>query len=106
MNVSIDRDPVSAGDDLDPHNQTITVPEGSSTLETLLTVLRTGYLPKVGGGPVAWIIEVDGEPVGAVASSDSKPELVTDADGPFHGSRIFFRYETGADVEQVLRRIR
>ena len=110
--VSIDRDSVHAGDDLESHVMSITLAP-SATLRTLIDVIQEmDYLPPISGGKATWVVYSSGKPLGVLAQQWSEPKLTM----PDHSvvdqyfaniePRLLFRYWCQADPDQVFSAIK
>ncbi|MFC4334362.1 hypothetical protein [Salininema proteolyticum] len=89
--VVVDRDSVSAGDDIDPHRTEVRLPEGATVEEALRAVLEPPFhLARVKEGHTSWAVEVDGSFVASLEGAVIR--FAVDPDEPFRGREVFFRY--------------
>lgn len=105
--VSIDRDSVHAGDDLESHAMSITL-DPSATLRTLIAVIQDmDYLPRISGGKATWVVYSSGKPLGVFAQQWSEPNLTVTPESivdQHFGNiepRLLFRYWCQADPDEV-----
>ena len=57
LTIRIDRDSVHAGDDLEPHMQSIAAGPGLSLGDLLQQIRSGGYLPGIAGGQAPWLVK-------------------------------------------------
>jgi len=100
--VTVTRDSVCAGDDVDaPHRQRIWVSETTDP-ETLLQTVLTGYpLPCIAGGKATWVCKVDGTPIGVVAQQWSRP-VVHARQTALGITTVHFTYHAQKEPERFL----
>lgn len=105
--VSIDRDSVHAGDDVESHATSITL-DPSATLRTLIEVIQDmDYLPRISGGKATWVVYSSGKPLGVFAQQWPEPKLTVPPESivdQHFGNiepRLLFRYWCQADPDEV-----
>lgn len=80
MRITLNRDSVCAGDDMEVHKTSIDL-EASATLDTLIEKLQgVAYLANVSGGEATWIICASGKPIGVAAQQWSHAKLTVPGD--------------------------
>jgi len=109
--ISIDRDSVHAGDDLESHGTSIKL-DPTLTLRTLCEAIQgMGYLPAISGGKATWIICLSGKDVGVLAQQWPEPKLTIPAESIlsqyFADSEpsLLFNYWCQADPDHVFSQI-
>jgi hypothetical protein len=80
MQLVLSRASVGAGDDLDSHDERVTIEDGLSLEAIIEHVLDSHYLPSIAGGRATWsvwtkLFERD-SPVAVVAQEWQKPNLL------------------------------
>jgi hypothetical protein len=108
MNVYLSRESVCAGDDVDaPHSETISFPDGTSVLDVLTQVARSGYLASIVGGEATWSA-VSNVPLAVIAQQWSKPKPLpallyssADLDVKDNTLRIHFNYHAQENPDKV-----
>jgi hypothetical protein len=115
LTIRIDRDSVHAGDDLEPHTQTVAAGPDLS-LGVLLQQIRSGgYLPGIVGGQATWIVRSSADssrPIGVLAQQWPQVELLVPADVSVRehfgesAPSLYFSYWCQASPRLVLEAIR
>lgn len=106
--LSIERDSVCAGDDVDaPHEARIAVRKESSLAAVLRVIQKRSYLAGIAGGRATWIVESD-RPLAVMAQQWTSPRFLIDpatriADCMKRDSTqgLFFRYWCQVDLRLV-----
>lgn len=110
VTVSIDRDSVHAGDDIDSHAVALSVPSSTTIGEFLRLVRDNGFLPSIAGGEATWLVEqADSQPACvAVLAQQWQDARITLPAGttvaalsPAGAPRLHFRYWCQADPDVV-----
>lgn len=76
MRITLDRESVASGDDVDFHETTIEMQDDSTIGDLLARVRAMRYVPSIWGGMATWIVRVGdyrGKPIGVVAQQWDKP---------------------------------
>jgi hypothetical protein len=110
LSVSIDRDSVHAGDDVESHALTL-IADADETLAGFIARLRARrYFPGISGGEATWIVESSGHgsrPIGVLAQQWPEPKWLVQRElalkSHFEGTTpaIRFKYWCQADPEAV-----
>jgi hypothetical protein len=115
LTIRIDRDSVHAGDDLEPHMQSIAAGLDLSVGDLLQQIRSDGYLPRVAGGQATWIVRSSADssrPIGVLAQQWPQVELLVPADLPLRehfgesAPSLYFSYWCQASPRLVLEAIR
>ena len=108
LELTVDRDSVCAGDDIESHQQSFLIRQDYTLAQTLAAVLKSKYLPQVAGGCATWIVESD-RPLAVVAQQWPSPEFLVspesrsiDCTAPKPCRSLFFRYWCQADPTVVV----
>lgn len=108
LKVTIERDSVCAGDDIDaPHARTIRVRPDCTLGEVLDSIRDTRYLAGISGGLATWIVESN-RPLAVVAQQWDSPRFLVAPETRFvdcanlnAGRALYFHYWCQADPEVV-----
>ena len=77
MRVSLTRESVAIGDDVDaPHHVEITIDDNASLSSIIKAILGSRYLASIAGGKATWIV-VSNIPVAVVAQQWTEPKMLT-----------------------------
>jgi hypothetical protein len=98
--LNVERDSVSAGDDIDaPHAKNFAYQINDTLAEAVTAIVESGYLSKIAGGKATWIVEASDKPVAVVAQQWELPAfliepstLLCDYIIPKVAKQLFFRY--------------
>ncbi len=107
--MNVERDSVSAGDDIDaPHTKQFVFQAKVTIVEALSAIVEAGYLAIIAGGKATWIVEADDKPVAVVAQQLELPLflidpaiLLDDFIIPSRPTSLFFRYWCQVDPNIV-----
>src|SRR6476660_9684717 len=102
MMISVDRDSVAAGDDVDLHLTTVDLPEDTPLAEVVAHILGSRFLASIAGGKATWVLE-GGHPLAVIAQEWPEPRFLVDASLPMrqYGSSLRFRYLAQRDPDQA-----
>jgi hypothetical protein len=113
MIVSVTRDSVCAGDDVDaPHEKEFSFPDTVPLDAVIKRVLSDSYLASIAGGFATWVVESE-FPIAVVAQQWLSPRMLDPKQGlsgPFDTNtsdvvRLHFRYLQQADPDATFERI-
>lgn len=104
--ITITRDSVAAGDDVDAPHMLIVETEPTDTVKSVLgNILRLNYLPKISGGDATWSV-ASGRPIAVLAQQWSTPRHINSEEETCLNLRIdklHFNYHGQESPEIVLR---
>jgi len=111
--LSVKRDSVCAGDDVDaPHARRFEFQSSVTLGDALSAVIKAGYLAKIAGGKATWIVEAD-QPLAVVAEQWDSPEFLVDSSTRLTeyvslgaSKPLFFRYWCQVDPAVVFERLK
>ena len=105
VRVRLSRDSVTAGDDVDGHDEVIDVDAVRPLSQVVAEVLGRRYLPSIQGGMATWVLRSGrrGPALGIVAEQWTAPELLTDGTVAISavGSELHFEYRAQIDPRTV-----
>ena len=108
LKVTMERESVCAGDDVDaPHGDSICIPQDCTLAQALDLIRNKGYLACIAGGHATWIAE-SSRPLAVMAQQWTSPRFLLAPETHLvecvelsGGRALFFRYWCQADPEVV-----
>lgn len=106
MNLRLSRDSVAAGDDVDSHDQLLTIESEQTVAAVLGSVARGNYLAWISGGRATWVATAGrhGRPLAVVAQEWESPRFVVDPNTEIGaiGGAVHFQYLAQRDPHAAL----
>lgn len=91
MDVTFDRDSVHAGEDMYPHDRTVTLPDDATLADAIAAMWQTSFLPHFQGDEPRgrWTVRAgrDGQDLAKVTERETV--YLVDADTPVKGTLFF-----------------
>jgi hypothetical protein len=113
MIVRLDRDSVSAGDDVEAHDREVVVDERKPLRLFLRDVTREKFLPLIQGGRATWIVRTarTGPALAVLAQRYDRwngADLFTEPSIEMQavGASVYFEYRTQEEPSEVLEQLR
>jgi hypothetical protein len=105
MIINVDRSSVAMGDDVNPHAETIDLPESSTIAEAVAYLRQRHFLALIAGGRATWLLEVNGRRAAVIAQQWAEPKFAIDPSdtlGSFGDQvSLMFRYRAQIDPDDL-----
>jgi hypothetical protein len=101
MIIHVDRSSVAMGDDVDPHQEDVELPEATTIAEAVAFLRQRKYLAQIAGGHATWILEVNRLPTAVIAQQWAEPKFLTDPNDTLGslGTDVSFMFRYRAQID-------